>query len=145
MEKCKQNLLFLCTGNTCRSPMAEYLCRDALEKQGKAERFECKSAGLYADPTERVAANAVAALRRLQIDLPADRLAVPLTRALLEWADALYVMTESHRAALLHACPDLQTPIRVLGVSDPYGGDLHRYLACCEELQRAVNNIVGEE
>ena len=136
-----KNILFVCTGNTCRSPMAEAICLDLLRKTGKAGRARAASRGLYAAEGEPMAVNAVEALREIGIE--AAHTAAQLDGALLAEADLVVCMTEGHRQALLQRWPDCAADIVVLQVPDPFGGDRAAYRACRDRLLRAVEEIVG--
>lgn len=131
------NILFICTGNTCRSPMAAALFNDMRAGQGLPPAAE--SAGLAAVPGEPAAENAVAALRELGIDLSAHR-ARRLTRALLENCGAAYAMSASHRALIAAMAPELLHKVHVLGggIDDPFGQDIGIYRACRDALQTAL-------
>src|SRR5690349_11718390 len=88
------NVLFVCTGNTCRSPMAEALAREELERRGW-HHVRLASAGTAADFGQPASGNAVSVLARKGIDLDRHS-SQPLTRALVEWADLILAMSPSH-------------------------------------------------
>lgn len=91
-----KSILFVCTGNTCRSPMAAALMRRALDKRGRSDII-VESAGLAADGSP-ASGNAVAAMAEQGVDLSAHR-SRPATPALLRQADILAVMSPSHAMA----------------------------------------------
>lgn len=143
------NLLFVCTGNTCRSPLAEALARDHLRRRGWAH-VEVASAGTHAEEGEPAAKHSVVVGERRGLDLAAHR-SRPLTPELVAWADLILVMGAGHL-----------TPVRWMGgaekvaligdfaaggdargvsVPDPYGGDESTYartLAVLDEMLDAV-------
>lgn len=94
-------ILFVCTGNICRSPMAEFLLRDMVEKRGLADRFEIASAATTADeignpvypPVRRL-------LNKRGISCEGKR-ARQLVRADYDRYDCIIAMTERHRQAML--------------------------------------------
>ncbi|MEM9883773.1 MAG: Sua5/YciO/YrdC/YwlC family protein, partial [Planctomycetota bacterium] len=100
-EMQKVHWLLVCTGNTCRSPMAEVIARDAL--RGKPE-VHIGSAGVYAGEGQPASPEAVEAVRPLGLDLSAHR-SRPLTADLIASADFVFTMTESHRRAVLAQAP----------------------------------------
>lgn len=126
-------LLFVCTGNTCRSPMAEgyirSLCRPDLTAQ---------SAGLMPGG-EAATAGAVEAMFDYGADLSSHR-SQPVTPSMLLSADRIYCMSESHRQVLLSYGID-GTSMSVLGggIPDPFGGDLSTYRGCRDAIIQAIN------
>lgn len=138
-------VLFVCTGNTCRSPMAEALFRTMA-----AERLGCRpadierhgvvvsSAGLAAWGGGPASANAVEAVRELGSDLVGHE-SQPLTESLVSQADVILTMTAAHRAAILAQFPEAGGRVAVLAtdrrdVVDPVGGSLETYRNCARQI-----------
>jgi protein-tyrosine phosphatase len=142
-------IVFVCTGNTCRSPLAEALCKKLL-----AERCNCAveelprrgfvalSAGLSAAPGCRAAPEAIAIAREHGVDLEghATRL---VTAALLRQADHVFAMTASHLRAIAMHLPGASGWIQLLSprgddISDPIGGDGATYKECAEQILQCL-------
>lgn len=148
-------ILFCCTGNTCRSPMAETLCRQML-----ADRLKCSpqeltkrgyliaSAGLAADYGSAASYESVEIMKRRGLDLRSHS-SQPLTDRLIEQTDRCYTMTRSHRAAILDRRPELVSRVQVLArdggdISDPIGSGMNEYAACAASIERHLAQILDE-
>jgi tRNA threonylcarbamoyl adenosine modification protein (Sua5/YciO/YrdC/YwlC family) len=138
-------VVLVCTGNTCRSPMAE-----AMLKKRIADRLGCKvpelddrgvvimSAGLSAPPGSRAAAEAIQTMQDRQLDL-AHHESQPLSERIVRFADTILAMTRGHRDAIVEAWPDAEPRVHLISrgrgdVSDPIGGPLDLYRRCAEQL-----------
>jgi protein-tyrosine-phosphatase len=139
------NLLFVCSGNTCRSPMAEAIARGLLRERGWAH-VEVRSAGTGAVSGVAASPEAVDVAREhdLDLDTHASR---PLTAELVKWADLVLAMAPSH----MHAARELGGGEKVALVTDfvegenggapvvdPFGGDHDSYRQTFDQLEEAV-------
>lgn len=132
------NILFICTGNTCRSPMAErYL--DSLN----LPNVTAESRGLSAEGGS-VSPNAVKVMGELGIDLSHD-VSVQLTAKDLIWADKILYMSPSHLTFLSLYAPKEKLFMLGGGISDPYGGDTERYRKCRDEIILAIDRLAAED
>ena len=132
-------ILFICTGNTCRSPMAEYICRKIFSGSG----MECFSAGLYAFDGEAMSINSLAALAEEGIDGSAFR-SRSVTKDLVEKSSLVITMTASHKAELLMRYPEAAGKTHTLlensggDLPDPFGQDLSIYRKTLQIIKDAL-------
>lgn len=146
-------ILLVCTGNTCRSSMGEYLLRQLLRGRPGLQDLAVKSAGVWAVPGLEASPQAVKALRGWGVDLSPHRTTV-LTPDLVEGALLVLTMSEAHRRAVLNMVPTAHHKVFTLKefatgksgeVEDPMGGDEEAYRRCAAELhdllERSLDKI----
>ena len=135
-------IIFICTGNTCRSPMAEGLFRvhGGEDKTG----LTAASAGLFTQDGMPASQNAVAAAAELGADITAHRSRM-LTPELARDARYLVCMTGAHYDRLCELFPDCADKVFTLlpeDISDPFGGDLETYRRAAAEIDKGVRSII---
>lgn len=138
-------ILFVCTGNTCRSPMAEGIFRKMMQDMGMEDRVLCQSAGLSALDGMEVSENAVRACGEWGIDI-ADHAARRITGEEIPVWDLYFPMSKTHGYILQQAGVP-QTKIYIPKyIEDPFGQDLDAYRKCrdklAEELRVFYNGFV---
>lgn len=142
------NVLFVCTGNTCRSPMAKALLKE------KAPHFHVQSAGIFAQDGEGANENAIQVLKEKDIQLV--HTAQSVTKKILKWADLVITMTEAHKQLLLDQYPKYESKYFTLkeyamdpntndqnkDIVDPFGGDLFMYKQTLSELEKHIDSLL---
>lgn len=137
------NILFVCTENTCRSPMAAAIM-DKIAVENELDVF-IESAGVFAGEGECASDNAVEALKQYSIDLSGHR-TQPVTEDLLKQSDLILTMTEGHKKLIEPlASGKVFTLLEYAGedgdISDPFGGDLEEYGETAKEIYDALVDI----
>ncbi len=136
-------VLVVCTGNTCRSPMAEGLLKSFMKEAFGESGWQVGSAGTAALDGDEAAENAIAAMEEMGIDIRSHRARL-VNLSMIEDADLILAMTERHRDAVIALVPDAADKIRVLAMADPYGMPLEVYRECALELSRQLRELTDE-
>ena len=135
----KKYIAFVCTGNTCRSPMAEGIF-NTLAKD-KNLNIIAESFGMSTITGAPVSEKSVDACREIDVDI-SNLTSTEVNDVQLEKYDEFYCMSQSHARILFECYGVPLNKIKILGVSDPYGGNLMIYRECRDEIYNSVKEII---
>lgn len=145
-------ILFVCSGNTCRSPMAAAIAQSLLSRSGGTATFSesgarVVSAGVMAASGAPASPEAVAAMANMGLDLSGHR-SRPLTVDLVREADVVFCMTGAHRQAVLRMDPTAADKARLLNpagdIDDPFGAGPEVYQRCAQLLRQRIEQGLKE-
>lgn len=147
------NVLFVCTGNTCRSSMAEILFKDMLKSENLDDRVKVRSSGTSVYTSLPASDNAIEAARELELDLTGHR-SQKINIDMLREADLILTMTRVHKAHILDIMPDAKDKVFTLveyatdgkegDISDPFGYDLDTYKKCRDEIKKYLEMVISK-
>jgi protein-tyrosine phosphatase len=143
-------ILFVCTGNLCRSPMAEGLLRKRLEDEGLDGRYRVRSAGIWAVEGRQASQHAIHVMAERGIDIT-DHIAHTLNADDVAEADLILIMAKEHAQMIRNTWPQYAWKVHYVSemsgrrqdVRDPYGDPIGDYRACAETLSRHIDKGLG--
>ncbi len=135
-------ILMVCTGNLCRSPMAMGLLRQRLAEEGLDDRYQVRSAGVWAVEGRPASENAVTVMAERDVDI-GDHIARSITAADVAEAELILVMSREHAQMIRNTWPQYDWKIHRLSemagkrqdVRDPYGSPIEEYRDCADVLE----------
>jgi len=146
VKKGVKNVLFVCTGNICRSPTAEYLLRYELDKQ-KIHNIEVASAGLMASNQQAAVKEMVQVGKEFGINLDVHR-SQALTKRIVEEASLIFVMERVHQESIADTFPNHQAKVFLLSlfdsdsngidINDPLGMTIYNFRYCFNRIYQIV-------
>lgn len=116
----KRLILFVCTGNTCRSAMAEGIARAVLRRSGGGGGVDVVSSGVFAGAGSHATTEAINAVARLGADLSGHR-SQPISQPLIDSATSIWCMTRGHAERVIAMDPTARDRVELL---DPSGADI---------------------
>ncbi|MDR1891199.1 MAG: low molecular weight protein arginine phosphatase [Puniceicoccales bacterium] len=146
----KKCVIFVCSGNTCRSPMAEYLLKAALQKINLADNFRVCSAGIMAVENARASDLAIRVMEDFNLDI-SGHVSQRATQELLDSADVIFCLAENHRTFLLSNYKKMSKKcflvreflnVKDKDIFDPFFGNIDDYRRVCNDISSAMDSIV---
>ena len=140
-----KSVLFVCTANRCRSPMAEALLKDKVQRLGQAGEWRIGSAGTWTEPGQPALplTQAVLSQRGLNVENHRSR---PVDTGLMQSANLILVMTDNHREGLCVEFPNAARKVMLLSrlagpaydIEDPAGQSENDYAVCANDITRIL-------
>ena len=134
-----KKIIFVCTGNTCRSPMAMFLFNKIAKERNLNMVSDSAGLAAFGDPINENSVKALAKIDIKNIDYTSKK----LNFYMVDEADFIVVMTNEHKSSLITAGVE-ETKILVLGngISDPFGGDEDIYFSCLKDIENGIENLL---
>lgn len=134
------NILFVCTGNTCRSPIAEAMAIHYFREHPEFGPVSVGSAGIYAHGGDEASVGAISVARAHGMDLMSHRSSI-LTAAHLDYADRVFTMTAEQAQLIREQYPDYADkvePFSETNINDPFGNNLASYVKTWDDIEAAL-------
>ena len=149
-----KRIMFVCTGNICRSPMCHYYLQKLVNEADLQNKYLISSCGTYANTGESSTINAIETMKRFNVDLNMHR-ATNIDDIDIENYDLILCLTVSHKTTVLSLYPKLRGKVYTLreyvypndsykNIDDPWGLSLNVYNECADEIVEALNILFNK-
>lgn len=141
----KKKLLFVCTGNSCRSIIAEALMKKMLNEKGRND-IEIISAGTSAVNGFKPVKETVDVMKECEVDI-SEYFSKQITKEMICNSDLIFAMSEVHKNEILRILPSAGDKVRLIkeeGIKDPMGSSLDVYRDCVKEIKESLYRIMEE-
>ncbi len=148
------HVIFICTGNICRSAMAAGYLKYRLKQLGKEQKVKVSSAGTHAKQGEKSPEFAIRAIEKYGADIESHT-STTLENSDIRQANYIFVMTERHKRDVIKTYPELKEKIKLLGeytkdkdykeIDDPWGYSYNIYENCAREIVDSIEGFISRE
>lgn len=137
----QNKIIVICTGNTCRSPMAKGIIEKIIADH-KIEGVTIDSMGLSAFDGDGASKQAIDALKEIGVDISDHRSKRVMLDDIIK-ADSIYVMTLQHKLVIVDAYPEIENKIIVMDIPDPFGLSFAKYCECRDSMLKFFGKELG--
>lgn len=147
-----KSIMFICTGNVCRSPMAHYYMQKKLNDLNKGNEYIISSCGTHAVQGQGATDNAVESMKKYETDLTKHR-AIHIEDSNVIDYDLIFALTDNHKKQILEIYPSLNNKVFILkeyvnkeekyiDIDDPWGLDLNVYNATAKNIVENIDKLL---
>lgn len=144
-------IMFICTGNICRSAMAHKLMEKKLQDIGRKD-IEIYSCGVFAEDRDGSTYNAIETMKEYKVDLTKHR-ATNIKKSNIQEMDLILCATKSHKYTVVQMYPQLQDKVYTMkeyvepqkediDIRDPWGYDIEIYRFCAAEIDKCLDKLI---
>lgn len=147
-----KKIMFVCTGNVCRSPMAQYYFNQKIAEQNLGDKFIAYSCGINANIKQKATPNAIDAIKSYGVDMSSHQ-ATRLENSNIFECDLIITLTDFHKRLIETTYPKLKEKVytlkgfvepnaKYIDIDDPWGLDIDVYKKCAKEITTYVDKLI---